>query len=60
MLGERALQRMELIATREARHRADLLALRLHGEHQAGARRLATDEHGARAAHAVLAADVRA
>jgi len=35
-------------------------AVGLHGQHQAGARRPAFDEHGARAAGAVLAADVRA
>ena len=35
-------------------------ALGLHGEHQAGAHRLAVDQHRAGAAHAVLAADMRA
>ena len=39
---------------------ADRLALRLHREHQAGAHRLAVDDHRAGAADAVLAADVRA
>ena len=33
---------------------------RLHGEHQAGAHRLVVDDHGAGAAHAVLAADMGA
>src|SRR5205814_7889432 len=59
VLHERALQGMQLVAAREARGGADLLALRLHGEHQAGARRLVVDEHGARAADAVLAAGMR-
>src|SRR5205085_6203023 len=63
MLPEGLLQRMQLFALRrlpgEAFHRAQRLALSLHGEHEAGAHRLALDEHGACAAHAVLAAQVR-
>ena len=39
---------------------ADLLAVGLHREHQAGAHRLAVDDHGAGAADAVLAADMGA
>src|SRR6185436_15265723 len=41
-------------------HRRDLVPVRLHREHQAGARRPAVDEHGARAADAVLAAEMGA
>src|SRR5439155_21803534 len=56
-------QRMQLFALRrllrQAFHRAHRLALSLHGEHEAGAHRLTLDEHGACAAHAVLAAQVR-
>src|SRR5688572_694360 len=43
---------------RKALDRLDLRALDLHGEHQAGALRLAVHEHRARAADAVLAADM--
>ena len=49
-----------VVAVREPFDRADLLALRLHGEHQAGAHRLAVEDHRAGAADAVLAADMRA
>ena len=38
----------------------DLAAVGLHREHQAGAHRRAVDDHGAGAAHAVLAADMGA
>ena len=38
----------------------DVAAVGLHGEHDAGAHRLAVEEHRAGAADAVLAADVRA
>ena len=51
---ERAVGRRE---TLDRRHRA---AFRLHGEHQAGADRLAVDEHRARAADTVLATHVGA
>ena len=40
--------------------RRDLGAVGLHGEHQARADGLAVEEHGARAAHTVLAAEVGA
>ena len=60
MLHEGALQRIELVAVRQAFDGADLLAVRLHREHQARAHRLAVDEHRAGAADAVLAADMRA
>ncbi len=38
----------------------DLVSVRLHREHQAGAHRLAVDQHGAGAADAVLAAGMGA
>src|SRR5208282_400519 len=60
MLHEGALQRIELVAVRQAFDRADLLAVRLDCEHQARTQRLAVDEHRAGAADAVLAADMRA
>ena len=60
MRDEGALQRMQRRAVRQPFDGADRLALRLHREHQAGAHRLAADDHRAGAADAVLAADVRA
>ena len=60
MLHEGALQRVELVAVGQPFDGADLSAVGLHREHQAGAHRLAVDQHGAGAAHAVLAADMRA
>ena len=60
MLHEGALQRIELVAVRQALDGADLFAVRLYREHQARAHRLAVDEHRAGAADAVLAADMRA
>src|SRR5438067_385974 len=59
-LVEGLLQRRELLGIREAFDRFDRAAIGLHGEHQAAAHDLAVDAHGARATHAVLAADVRA
>src|ERR1700722_3769008 len=59
MLHERALQGVKLVAGRQAFEGADLLAFRLHREHQAGTHRRAIDEHRAGAAHAVLATDMR-
>src|SRR5262249_39837448 len=56
---ERLLQGMEVLGRR--RHALDgshLVPVSLHGEHEAGADRLAVQEHGARAAHPVLAPDV--
>ena len=47
-------------ARREPFDGRDLGAVGLHREHQARAHRLAVDEHRARAAHAVLAPEVRA
>ena len=43
----------------EAFDRGHAVTVGLHGEHQARAHRLAVEQHRARAAHAVLAADVR-
>ena len=60
MRDERALQRMQRAVLRQSLDGADLLALRLHREHQARAHRLVADDDGAGAADAVLAADVRA
>ena len=60
MIHEGALHRMQLVAVREPLDGADLLAVGLHGKHQAGAHRLAVDDHGAGAADAVLAADMGA
>ena len=45
---------------RQSFHGGDFLSIGLHREHQAGAHRLTVEQHGAGAAHAVLAADVRA
>ena len=61
-LAERRLQRVQLGAVRggQALDRRDRGAVGLHGEHQARAHRLAVHQHGAGAADAVLAADVRA
>ena len=44
----------------EALDREEIMAIRLHREHQAGAHGLAVEQDGASAAHAVLAADVGA
>ncbi len=60
LLVERLLQIGELARVRQALDRVDLAAVRLHREHQAAAHDLAVDAQRARAAHAVLAADVRA
>src|SRR3954469_19757825 len=45
---------------RETFHRGHAMTVGLHGEHEARAHRLAVEKHRARAADAVLAADVRA
>ena len=55
---EGALQGMGLLAIGEALDGADLGAIALDGEHQAGTHRRAVDDHGAGAADAVLAAEV--
>ena len=60
MLAERRLQRRQVVVVRQALDRDDLGAFGLHREHQAGAHRLAVDQHGAGAADAVLAADMGA
>ena len=60
VLDEGALQRVQLVAIGQSLDGADRLAVGLHGEHQAGAHGLVVDDHGAGAAHAVLAADMGA
>src|SRR5437667_35776 len=60
MLPERLLERVQPSVAHQSLHGRDVGAVRLHGEHQAGARGLAVDEHGAGAADAVLATDVGA
>src|SRR6266545_284667 len=58
---EGLLERMQRLAgRRDSLDRADLVAVGLDRQHEAGADRLAVDEHCAGAAHAVLAADVGA
>src|SRR5213596_75823 len=63
-LAERGLERMQRIAppraVRQPLDRRDVVPIRLDGEHQAGAHRLAVQQHGTGAAHAVLASNVRA
>ena len=60
-LGERLLHRAHRLGVvADALDGGDLVGLGRDREHQARAHRLAVDEHGARAAHAVLAADVGA
>src|SRR5213596_1800061 len=55
-LAERGLKRMQRVAraVSKALHGLDLVAVRLDGEHEAGADRLAVQQHGAGAAHPVL------
>ena len=60
MLAERALERMERVHGSEPLHGLHLRPVRLHREGEAGARAVAVEEDGARAAHPVLAADVGA
>ena len=59
MIHEGLLHRMQRVAIRQAFDRANFLACRLHGKHQARAHRLAVHDHSAGAANAVLAADMR-
>src|SRR5881296_1957404 len=64
-LAERGLQRVQLppvarAGGREALDGGDRVTVRLHREHQARPHRLAVEQHGAGAAHPVLAPDVRA
>src|SRR2546430_7602489 len=60
-LAERGLKRMQRVAraVSEALHGLDLVAVRLDGEHEAGADRLAVQQDGAGAAHPELASNVR-
>ena len=60
VLRERLLKRVQRVAVGEALDRLDLAVVGLHAEHEARAGRRAVDEDGARAADAVLAAEVRA
>ena len=61
IVAERGLQRVErAVGGGEQFHGAHVAAFGLHGERQAGALRHAVDQHGAGAAHAVLAADMGA
>jgi hypothetical protein len=60
MIAERLLQVRKLVAVGQSFDGADLAAVRLHAEHQARAGRAAVDQHGARAADTVLAAQVGA
>src|SRR5712692_5848215 len=63
-LAECGLERMQRIAppraVRQTLDCRDVVSIRLDGEHQAGAYRLAVQQHRTGAAHAVLAPDVRA
>ena len=54
------LQNRQLAVGRKALDRRHLAVVRLHRKHQARARRVAVDQHRAGAAHAVLAAEMRA
>ena len=58
--GERDLQIGQCSAVGQPFNRIDPLAVRLHREHQATAHHLAVDQHGAGAAYAVLASQMRA
>ena len=58
---EGLLDRMQgTVGPRQPFHRADIAPLGLHRQHQAAARRTAIHQHGARAAHAMLAAHMGA
>ena len=60
-VAERLLHVAQLpVGGRQALDGGDLGAVGLHGEHQAGAHRVAVEQHRARPAHAVLAAEVGA
>jgi hypothetical protein len=60
VLDELPLERRQVLGVRrQPLHRRDASAIRLRRKHQARAHGLAVHEHGARAAHAVLAAEVR-
>src|SRR4030095_13258618 len=60
VLVERLLERVEGGAVSERLDRADIPTVHLHGQSQARPRGPAVEQDGARAADAVLAADVRA
>src|SRR5258708_37810451 len=61
VLVKRLLQRMQLVgARRDALDGEEIVAVRLHGEHQARARRAAVHQDRAGAAYAVLAAEMGA
>src|SRR6202051_3384769 len=61
MLVERLLQRVQgAVVNSDALDRQDLVPVGLHREHQARSRRIAVEENGAGAAHAVLAAEMGA
>ena len=60
MLDERLLQRIELIALREPFDRLNRAAVGPHRELAARIHRLAVEQHGAGAALAAVAADLRA
>ena len=55
MFGKQFLQGVHLAVGRQPFDGADLGAVRLHRKHQAGPRRIAIDDHGARAADAMFA-----
>src|SRR5579863_1664303 len=59
MFFERRLQRRQTILKREALDSDYFRALGLYREHQTGSHRGTVDQHGARTAYAVLAADMR-
>ena len=59
VLDERALERVELAVLREPLDRRDLAALGLEREHGAALHGASVEEHGARAALARVAPDVR-
>src|SRR5437773_10379432 len=60
-LAERGLKRMQRVAraVSKALHGLDFVTVRLDGEHEAGADRLAVQQDGAGPAHPVLTSDVR-
>src|SRR5262249_17095784 len=61
VVAERFLKRGQLLVVRrDPLDREDLVPVRLHGEHQAGAGRLAVEQDGAGTAHAMLAAEMGA
>src|ERR1700730_14865516 len=60
MIAERLLQVRQVLTVGQPLDGADLAAVGLHAEHQAGPGRGAVDQHGARPADAVLAAQVGA